>query len=475
MKNWSLAPFAAVWPFKSRSLLLVWLVVIVTLPAWGFQQKTRPVTVTGQITDNTNQPLAGVTVAVKGSSVATSTGNDGRFSLRDVDEKATLVITYTGYIREEVGINNQTLVNVRLTAESKSLNEVLVIGYGRQKRSDLTGSVASVKTAELQQTPISAIDQALVGRASGVMVTQTSGMPGATASIRIRGSSSLQGGNEPLYVIDGVPVYSGGGFGETGGSARMSALSTINPNDIESIEILKDASATAIYGSRAANGIILVTTKTGRNGRDLISFDAYYGVQTVAKMIKVMDATSYAKLMNEAYANDGLAQPYTADFISKIPNGGKGTDWQHEIFRPAPMQNYQLSFSGGDEKSTYLASLNYLNQQGIIINSGLKRYAGRLNFTRKINDRFRIASHMTLSRNASNTVETDVGGEGGVVTGALLFNPVQPVYSNPALGTYTQVNLPGNLYPNPVATANELKRNNSTTRMLGDISGNWKS
>ena len=368
-------------------------------------------------------------------------------------------------------MSGHTVINIRLTGESKSLNQVVVIGYGTQRRSDLTGSVASVKTAELQQTPISSIDQGLVGRAAGVLVTQTSGMPGATASIRIRGASSLQGGNEPLYVIDGVPVYSGGGFGETGGSARMSALSTINPNDIESIEVLKDASATAIYGSRAANGVILVTTKTGKNGRDIIAFDAYYGVQSVVKTIDVLDATSYAGLVNEAYANDGLQQPYTQDFISKIHNNGKGTDWQNEIYRSAPMQNYQLSFSGGDERSTYAASLNYLNQEGIVLNSDLKRYSGRINFSRKMGERLRVASHLSLSRNVSNTVETDVGGEGGVITGALKFNPILPVYTNEALGIYTQVNFPGSLYPNPVATAQELKRKNSTTRILGDYSG----
>lgn len=455
---------------KHSCLLLVLLTVIIH-PLHAFDKTLPPVTITGRITNTGDQPVSGATITVKGTSAGTSTNTNGQFTLRDIQENATLVITSIGYITEEVQVNNRTVINLRLTGESKSLNEVVVIGYGTQRRSDLTGSVASVKTAELQQTPISSIDQGLVGRAAGVLVTQTSGMPGATASIRIRGASSLQGGNEPLYVIDGVPVYSGSGFGETGGSARMSALSTINPNDIESIEILKDASATAIYGSRAANGVILVTTKTGKNGRDIIAFDAYYGIQSVVKTIDVLDATSYASLVNEAYANDGLTQPYTQDFISKIHNNGKGTDWQNEIYRSAPMQNYQLSFSGGDERSTYAASLNYLNQEGIVLNSDLKRYSGRINFSRKMGQKFRVASHLSLSRNVSNTVETDVGGEGGVITGALKFNPILPVYTNTALGVYTQVNVPGSLYPNPVATAMELKRKNNTTRILGDYSG----
>lgn len=433
-----------------------------------------PVTITGKVTDDKGEPLRGATITEKGIKNTVVTKEDGSFTINTSNTKPVLIISYVGYEPKEVSVNNQTDLSIALAPAASNLNDVVVVGYGRQRRSDLTGSVASVKTAELQQTPISSIDQGLVGRASGVMVTQTSGMPGATASIRIRGASSLQGGNEPLYVIDGVPVYSGSGFGETGGNTRMSALSTINPNDIESIEILKDASATAIYGSRAANGVILITTRAGKSGRDVVSYDAYYGIQSVVKTIDVMDAINYANLVNEAYSNDGLPQPYTTDFISKIPNGGKGTYWQNEIFRSAPIQSHQLSFSGGDQKSTYAASLNYLDQQGIIINSDLKRYSGRINFSRKMGERFRMASHLSISRNVSNTVETDVGGEGGVITGALKFNPILPVYSNKELGIYTQVNVPGSLYPNPVATAREMKRKNNSTRMLGDISGEFE-
>ncbi len=434
-----------------------------------------PVTITGKVNNDKGDLLSGATISEKGTQNSVVTKADGTFLINTSSARAVLVVSYVGYDPKEVPVNNQTNIKISLVPATSNLNDVVVVGYGRQRRSDLTGSVASVKTGELQQTPISSIDQGLVGRASGVMVTQTSGMPGATASIRIRGASSLQGGNEPLYVIDGVPVYSGSGFGETGGSTRMSALSTINPNDIESIEILKDASATAIYGSRAANGVILITTKTGKNGRDVISYDAYYGIQSVVKTIDVLDATSYAKLVNEAYANDGLAQPYSADFISKIHNGGKGTDWQHEIFRSAPIQNHQLSFSGGDEKTTYAASLNYLDQQGIIINSDLKRYSGRINFSRKMGEKFRMASHLSVSRNVSNTVETDVlNNVSGVITGALKFNPILPVYVNKELGIYTQVNSPGILISNPVATATEMKRNNNTTRMLGDFSGEYE-
>lgn len=432
-----------------------------------------PKTIKGKVVDAANRPLEGASIRVKGTSIATSTNAQGEYSINVPDGNDTLVIAFVGYITREVLLNNRSTITVQLTEENKALNDVIVIGYGTQKRSDLTGSVVSVKPSEIQQTPITSIDQGLVGRASGVLVTQTSGMPGAIASIRIRGSSSLQGGNEPLYIIDGVPVYNGSGFGQTGGNVQMSGLSTINPSDIESIEILKDASATAIYGSRAANGVVLITTKGGKRGRDVISFDSYYGTQSVVKKIDVMDATNYAKLVNEAYTNDGLAAPYSTGFIASIPNQGKGTDWQNEIFRSAPIRNYQLTFSGGDGKTTYSASANYLNQDGIIINSNFERYSGRLNFNRKMNDKFSISSHMSVSRIISNTVETDVGGEGGVITGAMKFNPILPIYQDANLHIYNLVNQPGSLYPNPVATALEMKRKNNATRVLGDFSGEF--
>jgi TonB-linked SusC/RagA family outer membrane protein len=348
---------------------------------------------------------------------------------------------------------------------------VVVIGYGSIRKSDLTGSVASIKTAEIQQTPMVSIDQGLVGRASGVQVTQTSGMPGATASIRVRGSSSLQGGNEPLYVIDGFPVYSGEGFGNTGGKTSLSGLSTVNPSDIESIEILKDASATAIYGARAANGVVLITTKSGKKGVDNITFETNFGFSSVSKKIELLDAQEYAVLVNEAYTNDGLNPYYDLSEIVKI---GKGTDWQDEVFRTGTSQNYQLSFSGGDEKTQYAISGNYYNQKGIIISSDFERYSTRLNFDRHILNNFTVGTHLSASHTVSNSVATETGGEGGTIHGALAMNPIMPIYSDEESGIYTQVNMPGTLVPNPVATAKERKFNNAASRLLGDIYMQWE-
>jgi TonB-linked SusC/RagA family outer membrane protein len=361
-----------------------------------------------------------------------------------------------------------------LIEDTQTLDEVIIVGYGTVKKSDLTGSVSSIKTTEIQQTPMVSIDQGLVGRASGVQVIQTSGMPGATASIRVRGSSSLQGGNEPLYVIDGFPIYSGGGFGNTGGKSSLSGLSTVNPSDIESIEVLKDASATAIYGARAANGVVLITTKSGKKGNDVISFESSFGFSNVVKKIDVMNAAEYVQLVNEAYTNDGLKAYYDDAAVAEIMRMGKGTDWQDEVFRRGLSQNYQLTFSGGDAKTQYAISGNYFTQDGIVISSDFERYSLRINFDRHILDNFTVGTHLSASHTISNSVATETGGEGGVVTGAIKMNPIMPVYADEQTGVYSQVNMPGTLVPNPVATAKERKFNNAASRLLGDIYMEWE-
>lgn len=434
----------------------------------GIKQQNKRIT--GVVTDGTNEAIIGANVIVKGTTLGTITDLDGRFSL-DVPDNAVLQVSYIGYTTKEVAVDNQTTIHITLIEDSKTIDEVVVIGYGSVKKSNLTGAVSSIKTTELQQTPMTSIDQGLAGRASGVQVTQTSGMPGAVASIRVRGSSSLQGGNEPLYVIDGFPVYSGTGFGSTGGKVQMSGLATVNPSDIESIEILKDASATAIYGARAANGVVLVTTKSGKKGRDVVTFESSWGLQSLSKKLEVMDAQEYAALVNEAYTNDGLSPVYDLNEIAKL---GKGTDWQDELFRTALTQSYQLSFSGGDEKTSYAISGGYFDQQGIIINSDFKRYSLRLNLDRQLSKTFKVGTHMSGSHTIAKSPPTDVGGRDGVVTGALKMNPIQPIYENEETGEYTQMNIPGILIPNPIATANEQIFNNATTRILGDVYAEWE-
>lgn len=434
----------------------------------------EPKNIKGKVQSSDGIGLPGVSIIIKGTTTGAVSTPDGSFKLTIPANAEILVFSFIGMRTQEVAVGNQTDFNITLEDETIGIDEVIAIGYGTVKKSDLTGSVSSINADELQQTPMTSIDQGLVGRAAGVQVTQTSGMPGAVASIRIRGTSSLQGGNEPLYVIDGFPIYNGSGFGETGGQAKMSGLSTINPADIKSIEILKDAAATAIYGARAANGVVLITTKSGKRGTDQIVFNATYGIQNVVQNIDVMNALNYAELVNEAYTNDGLAAIYDDAKMQGIRQNPEGTNWQDEVFRSAPTQNYQLGFNGGDEKMIYSVSANYYDQQGIIRNSDFKRYSGRINLERNVLSKVRLGTHVSVSKTISNSVQTDSGGNSGVVSSAMKFNPVSPIYVNEELGEYTKVNSPGIIYSNPVASADNLIRENQTVRLLGDIFGEWE-
>jgi TonB-linked SusC/RagA family outer membrane protein len=436
------------------------------LSAWAQED----VTIRGKVIDNrSKETIIGASILIKnaGTSTGTVTDFNGVFNIRVPSLPATLEVSYIGYKTQEIDFYEKSseLIIIPLTEDFNLLDEIVVVGYGTQKKGDLTGAVVSVKTAELQQTPIISVDQGLGGRAAGVQVVQTSGMPGAVASIRVRGTTSLQGGNEPLYVIDGFPVYSGG-FGSTGSKTQLSGLSTVNPSDIESIEILKDAAATAIYGARAANGVVLITTKSGKKGRDNITFESSFGFSNPSKKIDVMGAQEFAALANEAYINDNLNPIYDAAALAEIVKLGKGTDWQDEIFRTGASQNYQLTFSGGDEKTQYAISGDYFTQKGIIIGSDFDRYSLRLNLDRHIFRNFTVGTHLSASQTSSSGVD-------GVTTAATKMTPILPVYSDPLTGAYTQVT-PGLLIPNPVATAKEQKFDNAASRLLGDIYGQWE-
>ena len=439
-------------------------------------------TIRGTVTDgDNNEPLPGVNVLARGTTNGTVTDIDGRYSITVSDEVTTLVFSSIGFVTQEVPINGRSEINLTMSADVQSLSEVVVVGYGTVKKSDITGSVASIDGQDIKEIPITSLDQGLQGRAAGVQVTQSSGQPGSVATIRIRGGNSLQGGNEPLYVIDGFPIYNGSGIPNATGNdnqnntntgPRINPLASLNPNDIASMEILKDASATAIYGSRGANGVVLITTKGGQAGQDQISFESYYGVQSVRKTIDVMNATQFAELANEALTNDGLEPRFTEEEISGF---GKGTDWQDEIFRTAPIQNYQLTFSGGDQKTTYAVSGGYFSQDGTIINSYFRRLSSRVNLNRKISDRFNAGTHLTLNRSNSNTLltGTDGGGGTGVVLGAIMMSPTVGIFQEDDPTRYTQVN-EGILLPNPVATAREINNLSTTTRFLGDIYGEYE-
>ncbi|MHA4809602.1 SusC/RagA family TonB-linked outer membrane protein [Flavitalea flava] len=428
----------------------------------------------GKIIIADGSPLSGVSVSVKGTSQGAATDINGEFHLSLPPGKDTLVVTHIGYLSELVALRGRSSVDIHLKEDKNELSQVMVIGYGTTKKSDLTGSVVSVKADELKAVPATSLDQALQGRAAGVQVTQISGKPGAETSIRIRGTSSINAGNEPLYVIDGMLISSDGADLTTGVTRgpRMGALSSINPSDIESIEILKDASATAIYGSRGANGVVLITTKRGRSGLGSINIEAYHGVQQVANKLKLLDAAQFGAFVNDAQINAGQTPIYV-----NPKNLGKGTDWQGELFRNAPMSNYQLSLSGGDDKTKYSLSGNYFAQDGIIISSNFKRYSFRANLDRNINKNLTVGTNLAYSRLSSTGVLTNAGQiVPGVVTGALLFNPALPVYDNDSTinnGGYTFDNtyhgIPGTTLGNPIAEAREYVSNTIISRILGNV------
>jgi len=423
------------------------------------------------VTQEDGVPLIGVSVMIKGSSAGTVTDTNGDFSLSIPDNETVLVFSYLGYTTKEVTVKDERTLNVVLAQNNQELSQIVVIGYGTTRKSDLTGSVSSIKSEELKAVPVTSFDQALQGRAAGVQVTQTTGAPGGETNIRIRGTSSVNASSEPLYVIDGMLVNSNGSEMSIGGRGpRIGALSTINPGDIESIEVLKDASATAIYGSRGANGVILITTKRGKAGKGSVTFESYYGVQEVANKLDLLNATQFAELVNDAAINAGRVPVYVNPGAL-----GEGTDWQEELFQVAPIANYQLSLTGGDTKTRYAVSGGYFTQDGIVIGSDFERYSFRVNLDTEINDKLTIGNNLSYNRLSSNGVLTGPGTIiPGVISNAIQFNPIAPVYDpNEVLGYTYEHYLKTNI-ANPVAEAREYESNTTTSRILGNVFAQYK-
>ncbi|MEI6949060.1 TonB-dependent receptor [Paraflavisolibacter sp. H34] len=445
------------------------------------QTATEPIinaTLEGKIVENkTLVPLEGSTIQIKGTTHKTSTDNKGKFYFRTGQKLPfTLIVTHVGFEPLELTVNTP-FIEIPLRTESKGLDEVVVTGYGSQKRKDFTGSVASVSADAVKSTPISSFENILQGRAAGVQVTQTSGQPGAAVSIRIRGGNSLNGGNEPLYVIDGFPVYNDNADANAGAisGASINALSSLNPSDIESIDILKDASATSIYGSRGANGVILITTKRGKAGQNTISYDGYYGQQQVGKKIPLLTPQQFAQLKNDAVATSNevvrvsgsgtiRALPFTQAQIDSL--GGINRNWEDAAFRVAPVQNHQLNLSGGDEKNRYSLSGSYFNQGGILVGSDFQRYSARLNFERKFSNKFKVAESLTASETKAHEAPT------GIVNTILAMRPDFPIYNDDGSFTLKQ---PGeSALGNPIATLYQQINLTRTFRLLGNVYGEYK-
>lgn len=435
---------------------------------FSFSLSAQQKTVTGKIVDQeSGQPLAGVTVSVRGTKNAVVTNNDGTFTIAVPSNQSVLDVTYVGYTPQQITVGEQTSMNLPMVAADKRLSEVVVVGYGTQRKRDVTGSVTSLKPEDMNKGVIMNPQQLMQGRAAGVNVTATSGRPGGAANIRIRGGTSISASNDPLYVVDGVPLQLNNAnrqsnIGGSGGQLMIfnqepaNPLNSINPADIASIEVLKDASATAIYGSRGANGVIIITTKKGRKGAATTSYDTYVGISKVAKNLEVVSADQYRQYMR-------------ANNITNFTDRGANTDWQKEIFRTALSHNHNISLSGGSENTTYRASVGYISQNGIIISSGTKNYTGRINVNHKtLNDKLSIDVNLSGAQVEEDNapISSELSGEGGsLLKDAIRFNPTYPVYDS--AGNFTQIN---QFIINPVSYAEQIEDLRTTRRNLGNIS-----
>ncbi|GAC1372306.1 MAG: TonB-dependent receptor [Hymenobacter sp.] len=430
------------------------------------------VTVSGRVTQANGEGLPGVTVLVKGTSSGTSTGPDGSFSL-SVPENSVLVFSFVGFVRQEVPVAGATTgLAIRLVDDTQALKEVVVVGYGTQERQSVTGAVASVSGREVASQPVADAAQAIQGRAAGVTVVSNGGSPGGMGgtSIRVRGITSA-GNNSPLYVVDGFPLPS---------SSSGNEINNINPNDIETIDILKDASATAIYGLRAANGVVIITTKRGKAGTSNINVDAYTGVQNVWRKVGLLNAQQYAELNNEArnnynaqFPNDKRALNSRFDSPEKIA-ALPSTNYLDLLFRPAKIQNYSLSANGGSEKARYAVSAGYFQQDGTIIGSSFQRFTLRTNGEVQLSKVLKVGNNLALSHQDERPLANENGEVGGPIQLSLQAPPFLPAY-NPDGSFYEYGSTKEDNFgeENPLTGAlrpiNKNNRNRATTTFYAEL------
>ncbi len=359
----------------------------------------------------TGQGLPGVSVSVKNTNLGTTTDANGSFALDLPNQNAVLVLSYVGYLSQEVAVNNQSFLEIRLEQDIQSQDEVVVVGYGTQRARNVTGAMGRIGTKEIKQVAVIGLDQALQGRIAGVQVAENSAEPGADVSIRIRGVASISMGSEPLVVVDGIPM-----------SVK---LSSINPNDIETIDVLKDAASAAIYGSRGSAGVILVTTKRGKTGKLRVSLDAYTARQMVTNRISLLNGSQFAKVANENLVNGGQTPNPEWTNPATVPN----TDWQDEIFRTAPMSNYNIAISGGSEKSRNYLSFGYTSQDGVLSNNAsFKRLTGRFNSDYDISSRFKIGVNVNYNADQKSGIRTQDDNTGTIIS-ILQAQPTDPLYA----------------------------------------------
>lgn len=480
----------------------IWLCLIGAFPSFAQEHLVK-----GVIKDALGNPIPGATIQVKGGAKGTSSGSDGSYSLSLPGINATLIVSYVGFSTMTVEVKGRSVVDVQLTESKTQLSDVMVVGYGTQKKSDVTGAISSIKNKDFADQPVSNVASNIEGKLSGINVTQPSGTPGAGLLVSVRGAQN------PLYVVDGVPMLSESNSslatsyntsGEVVGAGQnISSISDINPNDIESIEILKDASSAAIYGARAANGVVLITTKRGKAGKTQFNLNYYTGFQQVEKKIKFLNSQQFVDLTREAIANDiavyhresaaagsdtsrygplsvlqgvGIVDNSGNPVANPLPydaSSGVNTNWLNQIFRTAPVSNYELSARGGNEKTKFFISGGYYDQTGIIIENYFRRFNTRINLDHQATDRLSfgatvMAAYSDDKRSFNDNTYT------GIVTNALGASPLMPVYEkNGQYADFTQYQASW-LSDNPVKSAKEINAHTYTNRFIGSVYGEYK-
>jgi TonB-dependent starch-binding outer membrane protein SusC len=426
--------------------------------------------VKGKVSDQDGQVLSGVSVSIKGTSTATMTDEKGLFLLSVSEANVILKFTYVGYKTQEIPLNGRSNVQVNLLSESTALEEIVVIGYGAVAKSDLTGAVSSVKAEDLTKGANVNMQQALQGRTPGVQIYQKSGEPGAAMSVQIRGITSITGNNAPLYVIDGMPVNDAAAIGSastagaTSNPNNRTPLNALNPSDIASIEILKDASATAIYGSRGANGVVLITTKKGKEGKIAVTYDASYGQQQVAKKQRYMTGDEYTSAINgiieEGQLNSSVYQP--------VEGTNYNTDWQGLLLKDAPIQSHDISFSGGNELTKYHISAGYFDQEGVMLNSSTKRYNARVNLESGVASKYNIGINLATAyiKDHYNANGTGLNDNASALYMAQNYDPTAPAYGPD--GSYYRSPLMAPM-DNPMAVINGQYSVGDTYRTFGNL------
>lgn len=430
-----------------KQCFIVFILVCGIVP-FSFAQKT----VTGKVIAFENEEsLPGANVVVQNTTIGTVTDLEGNFSLEIPEDVNTLLVSYIGYVPEEVTINNRSNITITLIQDITQLQELVVVGYGATSRKFVSSSISQIDSEDFDDVIKTSLDAALQGKTTGVQINSNSGTPGAALSVEIRGANSISAGTQPLYVIDGIPITTGD-FAQIGMEGQnINALSDIDPDDIASISVLKDASAAAIYGARAANGVVLIETKSGKSGKTRINLSAYTGVQTVQNKLQLLNAREFIEYLNDV--SEGLGDQFDPSV---------STDWQEEILRTAPIHETEINLAGGSDETQFYISGGFFQQDGIVIGTDYTRINGRVNVDHKVNDRMRLGAKITTSRSVNNRVPGDQSIN-GVLPNAISKPPVYAIRDEE--GNY----LEQGFWPNPVAIGNEALNEVISLRNISNV------